>query len=89
MLAALKYTYDGQVFPFEAQVALFIGGEFIDPETLELFVKISKSTTKTLEKASIVFEIVTAVIEISVLIYRASHSFTRNRSCNCFRMGDA
>jgi len=78
MLAVLKYTYDGQVFPFEAQVALFIGGEFLDPENLELFVKLSKSTTKTLERASIVFEIVTAAIEISVLIYRASQTSDRH-----------
>ncbi len=74
MLATLQYTYDGEVFPFEVQVALFIGGEFLDPDKLVKIIKLSKTTVRALEKVSIAVDIVVTAIEFSMLLYKVTQT---------------
>ncbi len=74
MLATLQYTYDGEVFPFYIQLAVFIEGTFIEPEVITKIMPLTKTTFKALNKVSIAFAIVTAAVQVSAYIYKITQT---------------
>lgn len=74
MLATLKYTYDGEAFPFEIQMAVTWGGVITDSVEWAIKVYKSKAWAQTIERASLVATIVICVIQTGILIWKASQT---------------
>ncbi len=71
MLASLHYTYDGETFPFELQLAITIDGTYLDISEEIVKYKIGVAESKIIGRASIVLTVVVTAIQVGILAYKA------------------